>query len=230
MPRNFVAIVTRCAVLTALLAILGPYFSQPRLHVTFTPVTTALILSIAFYNWRAAQDSYSLWIAIGLFFSLLGDVALLWPDRYFLCGLGFFLLAHIAYLMAFSRDAKFPARPLVWLASLAVAGGSSAFLYPDLPIRLRLPVTVYAAVLASMVAQALGRSMVVRTTLARRAALGACLFMLSDLLLSMDRFHGAIPLAPVLVLAPYFAGQLLIARSTDISPSLTPARIPPILS
>jgi hypothetical protein len=77
----------------------------------FNPLATIFILSIAFTNWRNRTDSYSLWITTGLLCSLIGDVFLIWPSLFFLPGLFPFLLAHIAYLVAFTRDVKFPARP-----------------------------------------------------------------------------------------------------------------------
>ena len=44
---------------------------------------------------------------LGLLLSLLGDIALLWPQQGFLPGLMAFLLAHIAYIVAFTREHRF---------------------------------------------------------------------------------------------------------------------------
>jgi uncharacterized membrane protein YhhN len=180
------------------------------------PLATALILGIALVNWRSSRGSYSysLLISIGLLFSLVGDIFLLWPSLYFIHGLAAFLLTHLAYLIAFTRDARFPARVWIWILYLAIAATLYAFLYPSLPVPLKLPVALYSALLSSMAAQAMGRFLVVKTKPAQGAAIGAVFFMLSDFLLAFDRFHTLILLAPVLILIPYYLGQWLIASST----------------
>jgi len=207
LPGSLVAI-------AVLLTLAGHLLSISWLSYLFKPLATLLLFSIAFSHWFSHRNPYALWIAIGLLFSLAGDVALLWPALYFLLGLAAFLLTHIAYLIAFTRDAKFPARLVIWLLYLAIAGAFYALLFPNLPNNLKAPVAFYALLLASMTAQATGRSLVLKTQPARLAAMGAILFMLSDLLLAFDRFHTALLLAPVLILIPYYLAQWLIALST----------------
>jgi uncharacterized membrane protein YhhN len=198
------------------LVLAGQLLASPLLVYVFKPLATVLILGFAVANWRHGRGSYSysLWIAIGLLFSLVGDVFLLWPSLYFIHGLAAFLLTHLAYLIAFTRDARFPARVWIWILYLAIAATLYAFLYPNLPVPLKLPVALYSALLSSMAAQAMGRFLVVKTKPAQSAAIGAVFFMLSDFLLAFDRFHTLILLAPVLLLIPYYLGQWLIASST----------------
>ncbi len=197
------------------LVLAGHLLLIPWLVYIFKPLATILILSIAFRNRRNRSDSYSLWITTGLLCSLIGDVLLIWPSVFFLPGLFAFLLAHIAYLVAFTRSVKFPARASIWLIYLATAVTLYVFLYPNLPVRLRLAVFIYSLLLGSMAAQAAGRATLLKTTPSYRAAIGAIFFMLSDCLLAYDRFHAPILLAPVLILVPYYLAQWLIARSTD---------------
>jgi len=177
------------------------------------PLATILLIALALSRCLARRDPYSLWLAIGLLFSLAGDVALLWPERFFLAGLAAFLFTHVAYLLAFTRDAKFPARTPVWLLYLASAAALCALLWPRLAPPLHLPVALYSFAVATMAAQALGRFLLLRTPAARQAALGASLFLLSDALLSLDRFYAPIPLSPLLILGAYYAAQWLIVSS-----------------
>jgi uncharacterized membrane protein YhhN len=199
------------------LALAGHLLASPLLVYVSQPLATALVLGIALVNWRGSRGSYSysLSISIGLLFSLVGDIFLLWPSLYFIHGLAAFLLTHLAYLIAFTRDARFPARVWIWILYLAFAATLYAFLYPSLPVPLKLPVALYSALLSSMAAQAMGRFLVVKTKPAQSAAIGAVFFMLSDFLLAFDRFHTLILLAPVLILIPYYLGQWLIASSTQ---------------
>lgn len=198
-------------------AIAFHFIAKPLLLWTFAPLATLLILAIAFANWAARKNSYSLWISVGLLFSLAGDTLLLRSDHFFTLGLAAFLLTHMAYLVAFTRDTRFPARFSVWYLFLLFAASCYFLLFAWLPSALQIPVAVYAVFLVSMAAQAMGRSLKLRTASTQFAAIGTLLFVLSDSVLAFDRFYKPLPLAPLLVLLPYYAAQWLIASSTDNS-------------
>jgi uncharacterized membrane protein YhhN len=203
-----------CAVTQTLVGYLG---HSPLLVYIFKPLATILVLGIALANWISQKQNYALWICVGLFCSLAGDILLIWPDRLFAVGLGIFLLAHFAYLAAFTRDAKFPANWFIWLAFLALATAGFLVLKPNLPNGLALPVAVYSLVLATMAAQAVGRALRFRSSTARLAAIGAMFFLLSDTLLAWDRFHQPLVFPSVAILVPYYVAQVLFALSTKIS-------------
>jgi uncharacterized membrane protein YhhN len=213
MTRNSTTLVG-LAIAAALLAITGSLARNFWLIVAFKPLATILILALAWHNWRCTKQSFAFWICIGLLFSLAGDILLIWPDKFFVLGLAAFLLAHFAYLAAFTRGVKFPARWSIWFAFLALATANVFLLRPNLPNALVLPVVFYAVALSTMTAQAIGRSLLLHTSVSTLAAIGALFFLLSDSLLSWDRFHHALPFASVLILAPYYTAQLLIALST----------------
>ncbi len=217
MTRNSITLVG-LAIVAALFAIAGSIASIFWLTLFFKPLATLLLICTAFGNAARTRLPYAGWICIGLFFSLIGDIFLIWPDKFFLFGLAAFLLAHIAYIIAFTRDAKFPAYVSVWLAFLALAAANVYLLRPNLPTGLTLPVALYATLLATMTAQALGRSLLLRTSSAALAAIGAIFFLLSDSLLAWDRFRTALLFAPALILIPYYLAQFLIALSTSPAP------------
>jgi uncharacterized membrane protein YhhN len=214
MPRNSTLGFSLAFLLAATVSLAGSFFTYPWLHDVFTPLATLCILCIALFNWRSFKKTYALWICFGLFFSLLGDIALLRPAQYFLAGLAAFLLAHVSYLIAFTRGMKFPARISIWLAYLVIAAVLYDVLLPGLASGLKLPVAVYAILVTLMAGQAMGRYAVLRSRPSWLAAIGALLFLLSDTLLSIDRFRSPLPLAPLFILVPYFMGQWLIAVST----------------
>jgi len=215
------------AVIASFITILAHFIPVLGLLYVWTLLTSILIMGIAFANWRAHRDRYAFWITIGLLFSLAGDIALLQPDRYFLPGLAAFLLTHVSYLVAFTRDAKFPAHFFSWLFYLSVVGAIYIFLFANFPQELKLPIAVYSLLLASMAAQATGRSLTLRTTSARLAAIGGLFFLISDTLLAFDRFHASLLLSPVLILIPYYLGQLLIASSTRLLQAASSKHISP---
>ena len=99
----------------------------PALAWIFKPLTTALIIAHAWGRGRQAPEVRR-WVLAGLVLSLLGDVALLWPAEGFLPGLVSFLLAHLAYLRAFTRVARVAAWWPPFAAYAAVSGGILAFI------------------------------------------------------------------------------------------------------
>jgi uncharacterized membrane protein YhhN len=200
--------------LAVMFTLLGYQWSTLRLVYIFKPLATLLIIGLALQNWFGRKSAYSQSIVMGLCFSLLGDLLLIWPDQYFLVGLSAFLLAHVAYLLAFNHDARLPAHLPVLLLYLAIGALSYAVLFRALPPDLRIPVALYAVVLAAMAGQAMGRSLELRTSASERAAIGAIFFMLSDLLLAFHRFRTPLLYSNIFILLPYYLGQWLIASST----------------
>ena len=148
-------------------------------------------------------------VLAGLGLSLVGDVALMFPQG-FLAGLVAFLLAHLAYLVAFTRGGvRLAARPGPFIAYTLLAALILAVLWPGVPAGLRAPVVAYVLCLAAMAAQAAVRWQVLRggvdAALAQRAALGGLLFLCSDALLAFNRFHTPLPASALWVLATYWA-------------------------
>jgi len=205
---------TLATVLAVFLTLAGYYWPSLWLVYLFKPLATLFLILIAFFHWIENRSAYSQWIVIGLVFSFLGDVFLIWPNQYFLPGLAAFLLTHVAYLVAFTRECRFLVNFVLWLAYLLVIVAFCSFLYPTVPTGLKVPVLLYAILLATMAGQAMGNFLELRTASALRAAVGALLFLLSDLLLAFDRFHRPLLYATALILIPYYVGQYLIASST----------------
>jgi uncharacterized membrane protein YhhN len=214
MPASRTSLLAAAALLSATLTILSAPLSVPALAFIFKPLTTLLVIAHA---WPRGRELPAVRHAVlaGLLLSLLGDVALLWPESGFLAGLLSFLLAHLAYLFAFTR-----VRPLAswWPAFAAyalLAGGILAALWPGVPAALRAPVAVYVVCLAAMAAQAAVLGWRARgTATAQRSALlalGGALFVASDALLATNRFASALPWSGLWILSTYWAAQWCIA-------------------
>ena len=186
-------------------------------------LTTVLVIVFAARRGHpGTMFTRALWAGLGL--SLLGDVALLWPQQGFLPGLVAFLLAHLAYLVAFSREVRFGAQPRAFVAYALLAAAVLALLWPGVPVGLRGPVAAYVLCLAAMAAQTASYWRVLRQrgvsstrqALAGRAALGGLLFLSSDALLAFNRFHTPLPAAGLLILGSYWAAQWLIASALPV--------------
>ncbi len=203
------------ALLFALLCIAGGLFAAPAQVFVFKPLTTITILAWAW--WRGAgRQRQRLFVRLGLVLSLVGDVALLWPQG-FLPGLIAFLLAHLAYIAAFSVPVRFAARPALFVLYAGVAALILSMLWSSIPPALKWPVLAYVLCIAAMAAQAAVWWSTARGTadaaLAGRAAIGGLLFLASDSLLAFNKFDAPIPLAPLWVLGTYWLAQGCIAAS-----------------
>ena len=193
----------------------------PALNFIFKPLTTALVIA---YAWPRGRDqpAQRRWVLVGLSLSWIGDVALLWPQQGFLPGLVSFLLAHLTYLVAFTREQRLAVRVLPFVVYALVAAAVLWHLWPGVPPALRLPVLAYVLCLSAMAAQtgalALAgdaRGRVLARVLDRKPvlvlAVGGALFMVSDALLAMNKFAGPLPLANLWILSTYWAAQWCIA-------------------
>lgn len=211
-------------VASALLTIAADHGGPAWWRFAFKPLTTVLVIAWAWPR-GAEVPTRRRWLLAGLGASLAGDVALLWPARGFLPGLVAFLLAHLAYLVAFTRGVRFAAIAWPFAAYAGVAVLILSQLWPGVPAGLRAPVLAYVVALACMAAQASVAALAARGTPAaahaRWAALGGLLFMASDALLATNRFLAPLPAAGLLILATYWPAQLAIAASL---PPARPAR------
>ncbi len=189
------------------------------LHWIAKPLATLMILAAAAWAWTPVSLRYRRWVVSGIGFSLIGDVLLMWSANLFVPGLVAFLCGHVCFITAFLGDSRLAVRPLGFLACLLIGGVNLWLLWPWIPGSLHPAVAVYGLVLSIMGGQAIARGWFhtkVGSALARparRAALGAALFMLSDSLLAWNRFDGALPWSTLWVLGSYYAALWCIARS-----------------
>ncbi|MCM2254471.1 MAG: lysoplasmalogenase [Vicinamibacteria bacterium] len=175
---------------------------------------------------KAPPSRFALLVAAGLGLSAVGDILLELPGG-FVRGLVAFLLAHVAYVLAFASDCRSPAL-LRGLPCLLFG----AFYFGLLRARLgalELPVAVYVTVICTMLWRALARAD--RGPSGVLGALGALSFVVSDSLLAWNRFMAPFAAASYAVIATYWLGQAGIAAaawhaaySDSSSPEAGPAR------
>lgn len=193
---------------------LALYFGWLRLHWVAKPATL-LALIVATYtlsHWQGAM----LWFGLGLLFSLIGDIVLLWPKRFF-GGLAAFLFAHGLYVIGFDPLVALRLRPELGLILLVVLPPGlmvGRVLLPALwasPSNRKwiVPVSVYSLVISLMLTSAL--LSLARADWQREAAwlvsIGAVLFYTSDSLLAYDRFVRRLVHGQFWVMVTYHLGQ-----------------------
>lgn len=162
------------------------------------------VLMLLFWLGSDPASTYRRWIMLGLGLSILGDLALAWPDDLFIAGLAAFLCAHLAYLRAYLADTRKSAPAALLAATVSGTGLFTLLAWHHLG-ELLIPVAVYALVISAMLWRALACGGL--------AAIGALSFVLSDSLIGIDRFVSAFASAPYLIILFYWLGQWAIAAS-----------------
>lgn len=180
----------------------------------------ALAALLAWFLTSAGGDAQLRLFAYALGFSLLGDITLLLPKRYFPAGVLAFALAHGAYILGFNPNLP----PMTGGASILLAGvamlafrlgrllDSSLRCDPQLA-RQRLPMLGYLILLSLMLFSAMATSQRMEwpVNAALMASTGGCFFFLSDMMLAYDRYVRPIHRGRFWVRVTYHIGQGLLA-------------------
>ncbi len=205
----------------AVIDVVGEAFDITTLIWVAKPLLMPLLMAWLVVSVRGAGglDRSLRWLAVGIGFAWIGDLALMGSgDLFFLGGIGGFLAMQVCYLMAFLRIPglglvrawKIAAVPylLIWVGlNLLVSAGVGA---------LRIPVMVYSAVALAMALAALDLVLRVPRNLGWRVAWGALVFVLSDALIAVTAFGPltATPLTSALIMATYAIAQAMIVTGT----------------
>ncbi len=197
--------------ISAAFAIAGAYQRSRFTHYAFKPLTMFLIISLAWERATGWSGVYGFLVLAGLCCGLLGDVLLMLPGNRLRPGLTAFLAGHLLYIVAFAWGTRVFSFPM--LGALA-AWGAAVFLVlrPGLG-RMRWPVIAYVAVTVVMAWLAVCRHLTLRDGKSLLVLVGGLLFLFSDSVNGVKRFRRPFRAAEALVLAPYFAAQLLFALS-----------------
>jgi len=198
--------------LSAGLAIWSDAKGRLRLYRVAKPLTTVLIIAVAAIARTPVPAAYKALVAAGLSFSLLGDIALMFPEKWFTAGLVAFLTAHVLYILAFNPGRGHPVSASVFLPFVLYGLLMFFILAPGLG-KMKPPVLVYIGAITVMAGFAAGRFVELGGARPLLAFVGAILFLVSDSVLAYDRFGKKIAPAQVIILGTYFPAQLLIALS-----------------
>jgi alkenylglycerophosphocholine hydrolase len=178
----------------------------------------ATLLFLLLWTYQVTQwQGGMVWFGIALFFSLIGDIALMLNARYFMAGLGAFLLAHLSFLIGF--NCQLPTLNIGTIAMAILVGVSAYFVLSALkPGVLKVPrgkrfltaVVSYGLTLALMVFSALSTFFRADWNLvsAILVSCGAVLFYISDTTLGYDRFVRKLRHGQSYVHLTYHLGQI----------------------
>jgi uncharacterized membrane protein YhhN len=206
------------AILSAIIEWIAVYKSWRKVEYAAKP--GVLLFLLAWFILTCGLRGAVIWFGLGILFSLVGDVFLMFSNerRWFLFGLGAFLLAHVAYILGFNSPPP-PFNGMTFVVALMV-------IMSALPLVRRIllgaahkglrrlvgPVRVYATLLSLMLFSAL--ITLFRTDWLSMPAylvcLGAVLFVSSDVVLAWNKFVKPIRRGRLALMITYHLGQIAL--------------------
>jgi len=155
-------------------------------------------------------------ILFALVFSWIGDVTLQltsFSEDFFLVGLASFLVAQLLYLLAFfsTRGPNYLFFRRVYLILPVLLYGVFLIWFLGEGLGdMKLPVTVYAVVILTMLLAAMNRKEKVNPLSYQLVLIGAMLFVLSDSMIALNKFKQSFELARIAIMSSYITAQYLI--------------------
>lgn len=176
------------------------------------------------------KDGVAKLILTSLAFSWSGDVNLMMPsvpgyssyeEQFFLLGLVSFLIAHVLYILAFRKEINRVEGPSLLkrkpYAALPVVIGLGALLvvvFPEVNAEMKIPVMVYATIISVMTIFAVNRYGKVNDSSYKLVLAGAVLFMISDSMIAINKFHTEFDWSRVAIMFTYITAQYLIVKGS----------------
>lgn len=193
------------------------WFTKPLLM----PILLILFLANAKNNPPKERNFF----ALALFFSLAGDVFLMFKnDDLFVFGLASFLIGHLAYIISFSgriKAAKVPlgTKIISAIPFLVFVVGFLVFLYPHIMGNEETkpifgPVVVYASVIGTMGYTALLRRNAVSDLGFWGVFGGAIIFVVSDSCIAINKFVSPLDQPGLIIMATYGIAQYIMTLGT----------------
>jgi uncharacterized membrane protein YhhN len=163
-------------------------------------------LSLAVLAFIAVSGSRGKLLFTALLFCAAADIALeLAGGQYFVAGLGLFLVAHIFFIIAFSRDFKFQKSKIPVIVLLVVYSIMMAFVMTPSLKEMAIPVYVYMTALTLV-----GIFASLRAARNDFTLYGAISFIISDSIIAIDKFMIPVPAADYIIMITYDLALFLI--------------------
>ena len=199
-------ILTLLFFLSGFTAIFAKSTQKKKLFYFSKPLTMLLLIALLYFTKEPTQLLF-LPVLIAFIFSLFGDVFLMLGDEGFVYGMIAFLLAQVVYSFAFMQQVSVYNYYLL-IPIFILTFGFYLFIVNNLG-KYRRPVSIYVSIITLMLWVAVNR-FVFETSLQNTYIFsGAILFVVSDGLLSVNKFKQKFPFAEAIILLTYYAAQYL---------------------
>jgi len=200
----------------SILDIIGVALNNSLLQTIFKPMIMLSLFALYYFT----VDKKNNWYLFALVFSLVGDILLMDKNNLFIFGIGAFLITQILYIIIIVRQMQRPSNFHKYLYAFLFVNYVVyllTLLKPNLG-DLFYPVLVYGITISVFGLVATLNYVSKRTRLALYLMLGAMLFIASDSMIALHKFHDPKIFYPVAIMITYVLAQYLIYQfmSKDI--------------
>ena len=198
--------------LVSVLDIIGIIFKIDSLTFIFKP----FILLALLFLYSQSVESRNKWYAMALIFSFFGDVFLLYSgENVFKFGLGFFLIAHLLFIIIVVKRIKKVSilNSFIPIISFGIVLSLLLFLLKDTLKDLLIPVVIYGVVISIFGIVSLIDFLNTKSKKSLLMLLGAIVFIVSDYILAINKVYYEALIFQVAVMVTYISAQYLIYYS-----------------
>lgn len=190
------------AAFALLFVILVPFEPYPGNFV----IKAIPAVSLAVLAFIAVSGSRGKLLFASLLFCAAADIALeLAGGKYFVVGLGLFLIAHIFFIITFSRDFKFQKSKIPIIILLIVYSSMMAFILTPILKEMAIPVYIYMTALTLV-----GIFASLRAARNNFTLYGAIAFIVSDSVLAVNKFMMPVIAADYIIMVTYYLSLFFI--------------------
>jgi uncharacterized membrane protein YhhN len=203
------------SIIVLLELITGNIESLSQFHYFTKPL---ILASLIVFFWSKSKDltkGVRNIMVLALLFSLAGDILLMFVNisaNFFIGGLIAFLLAHIMYILTFTKKRNKTKSPLLIVIALLVYAIGIFYIIKNGLGDMQIPVLLYLTVILTMVAMASLRKRKVSKTSYSLVFIGAVFFIISDSLIAIDKFYTQILFSRIFIILTYALAQYLIVN------------------
>jgi len=213
MQRNYWLIVFFAALLAN---VTGTYLQSDIIIYCSKPLLVASLMAWLISSSKKNTISLYKWPLTALFFSLCGDVLLMFEKLnplFFIAGLICFLISHIFYIIIFNRIRIEKSMRIKWWMIFIILCYYIILLSTLLPFlgQMKLPVALYGAVISTMFFVAL-HLLFYKSKANMQIVAGAVLFVASDSVLAFNKFYSSFNNAAVVIMLTYAFAQYFISK------------------
>ena len=194
----------------SILDIVGVALNNSLMQTIFKPMIILSLIALYYFS----VDKKNNWYLTALVFSFLGDVLLMDKNNLFIYGIAAFLITQILYIFIIVKQMEKPSFFHKYLYAFLFVNYVVfllRLLKPNLG-ELFYPVLVYGITISVFGLVATLNYVTKRKTPALFLMLGAVLFLASDSMIALHKFHDAKSFYPVAIMVTYVLAQYLIYR------------------
>ena len=207
--KNFSKPVFYFFILVSFLDVAGIFLENSLLQTICKPLIIPAL--IVWYLTKA--EKVNKWYVTALFFSFIGDVLLLDKINFFIFGIAAFLITQLIYIFIFSKGLariNWKKKITSVIPFLLFYSVLISVLAPNLN-DLLIPVMVYGIAISIFGTVAFLNYLADKSSLSMTLLQGAILFILSDSMIALNKFHEQQDFYPVTIMLTYIMAQYLIA-------------------